>query len=385
MNETWLDRAQQELPQLLDDVQRLVCLESPSEDRDALDRSASLVAQIGERILGVPPEFLDGAGCPHLRWRFGTGPRRVLVLGHHDTVWPLGTLQAIPWTVQDGVIRGPGCFDMKTGVVQAMYALAMVRDRHGIEGMDGVTLLVTGDEEIGSTTSRQLIEDEAAGCAAALVLEAAAPQGALKIERKGVSMYRIRLTGRASHAGLEPERGVNAGVEMAHQVPAVAALSDPATGTTVTPTRLSAGSSVNTVPATAEIAVDVRARTAEEQQRVDTALRRLQPVLPGSTIGVEGGPNRPPMARDLGADLYDRAARLAPTAGITDLTGVPVGGASDGNFTSGVGVPTLDGLGAVGGGAHAADEHVLVEHIPHRTALVALLVEDLLGAGHGHG
>lgn len=355
---------------LIGDLRTLVEQESPSSDPDALARSADLVARLGTALLGHEPERLG----IHLRWRLG-GPTRVLVLAHHDTVWPVGSLRTHPFEIIDGVLRGPGGFDMKTGLAMALHVLASLGDR------TGVTLLVTGDEELGSPSSQGLIEEEARGARAALVLEASADGGALKLERKGTSIYRVVVKGRAAHAGLEPEKGVNASVELAHQVLAVAALGDPALGTTVTPTDATSGTTRNTVPADASFAVDVRARTAAEQVRVDAALRALAPVLPGAVVEVEGGINRPPLERALSADLFARAQRLSADAGLPPLTGVAVGGASDGNFTAGVGTPTLDGLGAVGGGAHADDEHVLVERIPDRTALLRALVVDLVADG----
>lgn len=298
----------------------------------------------------------------------------MLVLAHHDTVWPVGTLRTHPFDISDGVLRGPGSFDMKTGLAMALHALSSLDDRAG------VTLLVTGDEELGSPSSRSLIEDEARGADAALVLEAAADDGALKVERKGTSDYRVLVRGRAAHAGLEPEKGVNASVELAHQVLAVAALGDPALGTTVTPTVAESGTTRNTVPAEASFTVDVRARTVAEQRRVDGALRALTTVLPGAALEIEGGINRPPLEPALSADLFARAVRLAAAAGLPTFTGVAVGGASDGNFTAGVGTPTLDGLGAVGGGAHADHEHVLVGRIADRTTLLRALLLDLLAA-----
>lgn len=360
------------LEQMLGDIERLVRCESPSSDLTAVARSAEVVAEIGTRLLGVAPERIVLGGCTHLRWRFGDSPR-VLLLAHHDTVWPLGSLETHPYEVRDGVLRGPGCFDMLTGLVMALYAVASLDDR------DGVSILVTGDEELGSPTSRALIEDEARGCVAALVLEASADGGALKVERKGVSLYEVQVDGRAAHAGLEPEKGVNAALEVAHQILAVSGLGDPLLGTTVTPTLTSAGTTTNTVPAVGRFSVDVRVRTVAEQDRVDAAMRSLVPVLDGAVVTLHGGPNRPPLDADASAALYARTARLAETLGLAPLTSAAVGGASDGNFTAGVGTPTLDGLGAVGGGAHADDEHVVVNEIPGRTRLLAALVTDLLG------
>lgn len=369
---TTVDRRAVAPPRLVEDIRTLVTCESPSSDLDAVAASADVVARLGTATLGVAPDRVVLAGHTHLRWRLGDGPRRVLVLGHHDTVWPLGSLATHPCTVTDGVLRGPGCLDMKAGLVMAFHAVAAVRDP------DGVTVLVTGDEELGSPSSRELIEQEAAGCVAALVLEAAAEGGALKTERKGVSLYEVTAHGRAAHAGLEPEKGVNASLELAHQLRAVAAFADPDRGTTVTPTLLRAGTATNTVPATGGFAVDVRARTRAEQDRVDAAMRVLEPVLPGATLTVTGGPNRAPLEGSGSAVLFERARHLAASLGLPSLTGASVGGGSDGNITAGIGIPTLDGLGASGGGAHADDEHVLVGELPGRTALIAALVADLL-------
>ncbi|MEV0094455.1 M20 family metallopeptidase [Streptomyces sp. NPDC050738] len=359
---------------MLGDIERLVVTESPSADLAAVAHSAGVVAALGRAHLGADPELIVLDGRTHLRWRLGSGPRRVLLLAHHDTVWPLGTLAAHPFEVREGVLRGPGCFDMKTGLVMAFHALAVLA---APDRTDGVTLLVTGDEELGSPSSRELIETEARGCAAALVLEASADGGALKTERKGVSRYEVTVHGRAAHAGLEPERGVNATVETAHQILAVAGLADAAAGTTVVPTVLAAGTTTNTVPAQGRFAVDVRVRDAAEQDRVDTAVRALRPVLEGAAVEVTGGPNRPPLQRTSSALLYRRAQHRATGLGIGPLSAAAVGGASDGNFTAGIGTPTLDGLGAVGGGAHADHEHVLTAEIPRRTALLAALIHDL--------
>ncbi|WP_353114546.1 M20 family metallopeptidase [Microbacterium sp.] len=352
-------------------IGELVRRESPSSDLDAVAESAEVVAALGERLLGVAPERIVVDGCTHLGWSFGVP--RVLLVGHHDTVWPLGSLERLPFRVDDGIVRGPGCFDMKTGVVMALHAVAALDDR------DGVGILITGDEELGSPRSRALIEQRATGCRAALVLEAAGDGGALKVARKGVSLYRVHVTGRAAHAGLEPEKGVNAAVEAAELLLAVAGLGSPDAGTTVTPTLLSAGTTTNTVPAEAAFSVDVRVRTLAEQERVDVAMRALRGR--DASVRIEGGPNRPPMEEGSAAELFALASRVAASLGIPPFEGIAVGGASDGNFTAGIGVPTLDGLGAVGGGAHADDEHVIAEFIPQRTALLEGLLRELLSEG----
>ncbi|GAA2949072.1 M20 family metallopeptidase [Microbacterium luteolum] len=366
-------QADVDLDLIVADIETLVTCESPSDDLDAVARSAEVVAALGERLLGAAPERIIIDGRTHLRWRFGTP--QVLVLGHHDTVWPLGSLQSLPFRIDDGVLRGPGCFDMKTGVVMALHAVAALPDR------TGVSILITGDEELGSPSSRQLIEQEAIGCAAVFVLEASADGGAVKIARKGVSLYRVHVTGRAAHAGLEPERGINAAVEAAHLLLAIALLGDPEAGTSVTPTLVRAGSTTNTVPAAAEFAVDVRVRTGAEQDRVDAALRAIPATLPGASVRVEGGANRRPLERESSARLFAQAVAITERRDLPPLQGVAVGGASDGNFTAALGVPTLDGLGAVGGGAHADDEHVVVAMIPERTLLLQELISLALAGG----
>ncbi|MFC4586876.1 M20/M25/M40 family metallo-hydrolase [Sphaerisporangium corydalis] len=360
-----------DLPAMLDDLEELVLCESFSADLDAVAASAEVVAALGARHLGARPETIVVDGVAHLRWSFGAP--RVLLLGHHDTVWPIGSLRERPWSVTDGVARGPGVFDMKAGLVQMFHALG------SLASLDGVCVLVNGDEELGSGTSRALIEQNARACSASLVLEASGNGGALKTARKGTSNYRVTAHGVAAHAGLEPEKGANAGVELAHQILAIAAMTDP-TGraTTVTPTLISGGSSGNTVPALAAVTVDVRVTDQAAQDTVDAGMRALTPRLAGTRLEVTGGPNRPPMAASSSAALFSLAGRVAEELGLGPLSGVAVGGASDGNFSAGAGCPTLDGLGAVGGGAHAADEHLIVDEMPRRAALLAGLVEALL-------
>ncbi|MEV0593618.1 M20 family metallopeptidase [Nonomuraea cavernae] len=360
---------------MIADLEELVSCESFSSDLEAVARSAKVVAGMGARHLGAQPEFIVIDGVTHLRWTFGTP--RVLLLGHHDTVWPIGSLLTHPWSVRDGVARGPGVFDMKAGLVQTFHALA------GLGSLDGVSVLITGDEEVGSPTSAGLIQEAARGAAAAFVMEASADGGALKTARKGTSLYTLHVYGKAAHAGLEPERGANAGVELAHQILAVAALGSG--DTTVTPTVLSGGTTLNTVPAGATVGVDVRAGSAAEQRRVDAAMRALRPAVPGTRLEVRGGPNRPPLEEAMSAGLYALAQELAAGLGLAPLTSAAVGGASDGNFTAGAGCPTLDGLGAVGGGAHADHEHVIVAELPHRTALLRALVEAVRHRSPGRG
>jgi glutamate carboxypeptidase len=361
--------------EMVEALAALVEIESPSSDPESLEACARRVAELGRSLLGEEPERLEMGGLVHLRWRHGA-PTRVLLLGHFDTVWPLGTTATWPFSVKDGVATGPGAFDMKAGLVQGLYALA------SLDRLSGVTLLLTADEEVGSHTSRALIEDEARGALAALVLEpSAGPAGALKVARKGGAVYEVEVRGRAAHAGLEPEKGANALVELAHQVLALERLARPELGTTVTPTVASAGTTQNTVPAGARFRVDVRAFSVEEQRRVDRELRLLEPVVPGASLVVHGEPNRPPLPSSASAELFALAAELAERLGLAPLESASVGGGSDGNLTAGIGVRTLDGLGAVGGNAHALGEHVVLAAMPERAALVAEMVSDIGGSG----
>ncbi|WP_407566664.1 M20 family metallopeptidase [Streptomyces sp. 184] len=373
---------------MLADLAELVRCESFSADHAAVARSAEVVGALGRRLLGAGPETVVIGGVTHLRWTFGTP--RVLLVGHHDTVWPMGSIESRPWSVAGGIARGPGVLDMKAGLVQMFHAVA------SLPSPDGVRILVNGDEEVGSATSRQLIEESVRGCAAALVLEASADaEGALKTARKGTSRYEVVVHGRAAHAGLEPQKGINAAVEAAHQVLSIAGLgaglgagvgagvgavegADPLLGlgpATVTPTLLSAGSARNTVPALARVSVDVRVPTSVAQDRVDSLMRGLTPRLPGARLEVLGGSRRPPMEPGSSAALFALASRIAAELGQEPLRGIAVGGASDGNYTAAAGCPTLDGLGAVGGGAHADTEYVNVGQMVPRTRLLARLIE----------
>lgn len=382
------------LPVMLADLEALVRCESYSADHAALARSAEAVGALGTRLLGTAPESIVIDGVTHLRWVFGRP--RVLLVGHHDTVWPTGSLEARPWSVTAGIARGPGVLDMKAGLVQMFHALASLRT------LDGVCVLVNGDEEIGSPTSRELIEEAARGSAAAFVLEASGDRdGALKTARKGSSRYEVTVHGRAAHAGLDPEKGVNAAVEAAHQVLAIAGIGAAVAGgaggaggsgvagdsgatgggagtSTVTPTLLSAGSTPNTVPARARIAVDVRVPTSAAQDHIDTLLRGLTPRTPGARLEIRGIGGRPPMEPGASAELFALASRIARELGQGPLRGVAVGGVSDGNCTAAVGCPTLDGLGAVGAGAHADDEYVEVASMIPRSRLLAELITRTL-------
>jgi len=359
------ETAQLDVDAMLEDLRGLVDIESPSRDVAALKASAEAVAALIERHLGGRAELIDSGAGPHVHWS-GGGDSRVLILGHHDTVFPLGTLARRPFTVDDGQVTGPGVFDMLGGLVQGIHGLATLEDRSGVE------ILMTADEEVGSESSRTLLEQRALACGAVLVLEGAADGGALKIGRKGCGTFRVSIAGRASHAGLEPAAGVNALVEAAHQILAIAALERPDIGTTVTPTVASAGTTENVVPAEAAVIVDVRVESPAEKERIEAGFAALVPHLAGAKITVQGGIARPPMPESSAVGLFALAKARRP-----DLQATSVGGGSDGNFTGALGVPTLDGLGAVGGGAHADHEYLLVDTMVERARLVAGLVHAI--------
>jgi glutamate carboxypeptidase len=347
---------------MIEDLRALVEIESPSRDLNALTASAKAVAALIESRLGGRAILVESEAGPHVHWSAGGDPK-VLVLGHHDTVFPLGTLERRPFMVEDGHATGPGVFDMLGGLVQAVHGLATLDDRSGVE------ILVTADEEVGSRSSKALIEERALACGAVLVLEGAADGGALKTGRKGCGTFQIFIAGRASHAGLEPAAGVNALIEASHQVLDIAALGRPDIGTTVTPTVASAGTTDNVVPAEATIIVDVRVESADEKERIESSFATLAPHLHGAEITVQGVISRPPMPESASAGLFAVAKELLPR-----LEGKTVGGGSDGNFTAVLGVPTLDGLGAVGGGAHADHEYLVIGAMAERANLLAGLV-----------
>jgi glutamate carboxypeptidase len=349
-------------------LEGLVNLESPSNAPDLLVTALDAVDDLMKQHLGSTGERVSTGDLQHLVWE--SADPQVLLLCHVDTVWPRGTVARWPFTVEGDRATGPGAVDMKGGIVQTLFALAAL----GVPG--GVRMLVTTDEETGSATSRAFIEEAARGMRAALVMEAAY-DGALKIARKGVSQYTVRIEGRAWH-GSEPHRGVNASLEMARQMLDVAMLADDALGTTVTPTLAAGGSTVNTVPAHAEFAVDSRAASVAEQQRVEAAMHRLEPHDTEARLAVQGGINRAPMPLDASRALFERAQSIAASLQLTPLRGVEAPGGSDGQFCCAVGTPTLDGLGAVGGNAHAEGEWVDLASMAERTALLAALIDDVL-------
>lgn len=370
--------SQERVKEFLTQFRTLVECESPSNDPRSLAASARLIAEIGEQITGVRPSIRSVEGFPHVLFHIGTGPRRVLLLGHHDTVWPRGTLATMPWSVSGDIVSGPGTDDMKGGILIAFHAVGELLRRSGEEALDGVSILITADEELGSPTSQALIEQLAQEAEAVLVFESGGENGEVKVARKGVAIYQLEVIGRAAHAGVEPERGVNATVEVAQQVLRIEQIGSPDGSTTVVPAVMQSGTTTNTVPARATVGVDSRALTVDEQQRVDSQMRALEAQTPGARIVLHGGINRPPLEERFAEDLLVRAQESADALGHPPLDAVRVGGGSDANFAAGMGTPTLDGLGTVGGGSHADDEHALLSWIPRRVELTATLVASLL-------
>lgn len=361
---------------LLAELEELVRLETPSGDEHALDAFAEVLAKKAAAIERARVELLPAAASgTHVRaeWSGRTGERPVLLLGHYDTVWPVGTLARLPFRTEDGRAYGPGVLDMKSGLVQALWAIRVYLERGGERP---IVLLVTSDEETGSESSRELIETEARCCAFALVLEPALDDGSLKTSRRGLVRCRIVVTGRASHSGLAPDAGVNAIEELCELMPRVLRLADRGRGTDVNIGTIEGGTRFNVVADHASAEVSFRVQDRAEVGRIADALERLRPRRDGATLEVGGGLLWPPMERSRATDdLGRQAIALAGELGFELGTG-HAGGASDGCHCAAAGAAVLDGLGGVGGGAHAEDEHVLVSELPRRIALLVRLLED---------
>jgi len=361
------------LPQALEELRALVAIDTPTGDVAGVERAADLLATLLDGLGTVEREPVAGFG-PLLRIRRqGTGGR-VLLLGHVDTVWPPGSW-AEPWRERDGRLWGPGVYDMKAGLMFVPWLLRWLEDS-GRSHPD-LEILLTPDEEKGSTGSRPRILAAAAAADFALVLEPATPLGHLKLARKGSGEFTIDVVGRPAHQGVAPEEGVNAVVEAAHQVLRMLELQDAPAGTTVGPNIISGGSASNTVADRVRIVIDVRAWTEQERQRLDAGLRALTPVTAGALLEVRGAWNRPPMEPSRAAvELFARAQSIGSGLGLA-LERAAWGGSSDGNLTAASGTPTLDGLGPVGDGAHTLSEHIVVAELPQRMALLAELVASL--------
>ena len=365
---------------LLETTESLVALESPTTDKAAVDRCGVALASRLEAIGGRVTRLTRPHRGDHLRAEFGCGASQILLLGHFDTVWPVGQLDRMPLTRSGGRLHGPGVFDMKAGIAIAMLATRALLEA-GPKLAHRIVMLWTTDEEIGSESSRAAIEEEARRSQAVLVLEPSLPGGAVKTSRKGCGSYQLTVRGVAAHAGIEPQKGASAVQELAHQILRVNALQDLARGISVNVVQVSGGLRSNVIPDEARATVDVRVPTAAAAAEIDAAFKALRAVDRRTTVEAGGGLDRPPLERSgLVERLYQQAQLVARDLG-QDLAEGGTGGGSDGNLTAALGVPTLDGLGAIGDGAHALHEHVDIETLPDRAALVAGLIARLSAVG----
>jgi glutamate carboxypeptidase len=370
--------ARRKQPALLELTRKLVLAESPSANKAAVDACVALAAAHARELGGRVKLHRQRAYGDLLEARFGTRTRRsvnqrVLLLGHLDTVWPLGTLKQMPCRIKDGHLFGPGAFDMKAGAAMALTALEMLIEAGLPDGDKEIILLLNTEEEIGSPISRPITENLARECSAVYVLEPALGL-ACKTARKGTGIWRIDVEGVAAHAGVDFEKGASAICELARVVEKVSDWTDLKRGLTVSVGVISGGSATNVVPAHALADIDVRIARKADGQRIERLFANLKPSDKRCKLTISGGLNRPPMERSRGTvALYRQARAFAADLGFT-LDEAATGGASDGNFTAALGVPTLDGLGAVGEGAHAPHESVIIEHLAPRTALLAALL-----------
>ena len=366
--------------EMLDRVREYVVQETPTSDKPRLDAFAQELVvrfqQLGADVDIIPVQERG----KHVRARFSAGPgadqsEPALILCHFDTVWPVGSLESHPFRVEEGKAYGPGVFDMQSSLVLAEYALRAVRDLQ-LALPRPVTVLMTSDEEVGSQTSRALIEEEAKRSAHVLVMEPPIPGGLLKTTRKGVGRFTLEVTGRPAHSGAAPEQGVSAIQELARQILTLHDLNDYEAGTTVNVGMVTGGSAVNVVAAHAIAEIDTRAWTQDEADRLEAAIFGLAPVHPEAELRIQGEWNRPPLERTATGAIFERAQQIGAQLGL-DLQEGGTGGGSDGNFTGALGISTLDGLGMPGNGAHADHEHILIDQLPIRGALLTALLLEL--------
>jgi glutamate carboxypeptidase len=365
------------LPEMLATLRQFVGAESPSLEKTAADRCCGILAaewrKHGARVERIAQkhrgDILRITHAPNKSRPLG----QLLVLGHYDTVYSSGTLQEMPFRVSAGKAYGPGVFDMKAGIVQALFALQALQQTK-IPLTKRLVFLWTSDEEVGSKASRKLLEAEARRSDAVFVLEPSfGPHGLLKTARKGVGEAELVVHGRASHAGLAPQEGINAIHELARQLARIEKWTDHRRGVTINAGVIEGGTRTNVIPERARVVLDLRALHASDMRSLEDRLRDLRPIQDGARLEISGGFNRPPLERKMSATLFGRAQLLAKEINLP-LGECTVGGGSDGNFTAAIGMPTLDGLGAVGDGAHSSREHVLINTMPARAALLAALL-----------
>ena len=365
------------VPQMVEALRELTLLESPSLEKEPTDRCCEFLAEKWLQHGTIAQIFRQKHRGDHLRVVWKPSESRVtsqlLVLGHYDTVYPTGTLAKMPFRISAGKAYGPGTFDMKAGIVQALFALEAIRELQ-TPLQKRLVFLWTSDEEIGSESSRKLIEEEARRSDAVFVLEPSlGPHGLLKTSRKGVGEAELIVHGRASHAGLAPEKGVNAVHELATQIARLEKWNDLRRGVTINADIVSGGSRANVIADRAQATLDLRAWRHADMRALEKRLHSLKPIHRGAKLEIHGGFDRPPLERKHSAALFARAKAIARELGFP-LGEAAAGGGSDGNFTAALCIPTLDGLGAVGDGAHATHEHVLIHSMPQRAALLASLL-----------
>ena len=358
------------LNNFLTDLKNLVECESPTDDLVACQKVIETAAKIVENRTKVLPEIKSVEGRPVLWW--GAKQPTTVLLCHLDTVWPIGSFKPV-WQESGDQIFGPGIYDMKAGFLQAVYALANSKEIKDLT--QKVALIATSDEETGSETSKKLIADISKVAKYVLVFEASYQDGQVKTARKGTSMYKIKVIGKAAHAGLEPEKGINATVEISKLINQIIELADSKSGTTVVPTVLQSGTTTNTVPEVATLDIDCRSFEMKQLQRIDSEIRKLQSS--SAKVEVSGAINRPPLEEQNSKQLFQILNNKLKSVGKSEVLSAAVGGASDGNLAAAAGAQVLDGLGAVGHGAHAKTEHILKSKIESQIEMAKLLIQEL--------
>lgn len=370
---SYLRNSQAEMVSLLGE---LTDLDSPSTSKPHLDKFSRRLAEVWMDAGGTVTVLEQSERGDHLRVEWGSGDTQILAIGHFDTVWDAGETALRPFRVEGDKAYGPGAYDMKAGIVETIFAVKALAAL-GLKPSSRLVVLHNSDEEVGSPTSRPIIEEEAKKSKAVMVMEPSVHGGALKTWRKGVGMFEVRITGRAAHAGADYEQGASAIQEAAHQVLRLHGLTDLAEGTTVNVGVLNAGTRSNVVAEEAVLKVDMRVKTKAAADRIVPQILGLKPVDPRASVVVTGGLNRPPMERNQkNLALFAIAKAVGMNMGIV-LEESGTGGGSDGNFTSALGIPTIDGLGAVGDGGHARSEFVFVRSLSERAAVVAGLMMSL--------
>ncbi|RXT08951.1 M20 family metallopeptidase [Ammoniphilus sp. CFH 90114] len=374
-----LSHIKKELPQFLNLLEESVNMDSPSKEKEQNDQVAQWYATQFESIVGGRSEIIQNQDYGNIvRCTFGQGSKQILIMGHYDTVWPMGEATKRPFSIKENKAYGPGVYDMKAGLLQAFFALKALRDLDLFPVDTQVVLFINSDEEIGSPSSRKWIEEEAKRSHVCFVLEPPLePLGALKTWRKGSGRFYLTVKGISAHAGVNPESGVSAIEELSHQVLRIHSFTDYANGTTLNVGLIKGGIGANVVAESAEAEIDVRIKSIEQMKKIEEELLHLQPVLKDTELSIKGGFIRPPMERTEGVGLLVSQAKKLGKLLDLDLQEQGTGGVSDGNFTAACGIPTLDGLGARGGYAHSPHEFVDIDQIPVRTALLALLIQEL--------